>query len=822
MKNPKWLLFCLSFVILLPLFSQTQPSSVLYHKLLRFKDTKRVLFVAAHPDDENTRLIAYLANAEHAEVAYLSLTRGDGGQNLLGKELGIELGLIRTNELLRARETDGGRQYFTRALDFGYSKNPIETFNNWDKEKLLADVVWMVRKFQPDIIINRFNTIPGTTHGHHTSSALLSVETFNKAADPKVFPEQLKYTQPWQAKRIFWNAYNWGGQYEPEEGKTYYTFSVGDYNPLLGTTYSQIAADSRTMHKSQGFGSTSQIGQGNDFIELVSGNTFKNNPFEDISNRWKQLTNGDSIIKSIDAALSEFDFISPEKNSNKLLAIKSLLDKERTEELWFLEKKIFLDALILEVLGVKAEFTVKKELGFPGEKIKADLVFNNPSAISLKVESFEGKLFQFNIGSEARNNVPVSQSFEISIPRDYPVSQPFWLKDPLDGSLFNIQDLQLIGKPVNNPSIEGTLSLLISGELVKMNLPLKFKYNDQVDGEIKQPFTLVPEVNVKLDKNNLFLVEGADKILKVDVTFNNKILEGELVIDGLIPGQYRILSVDREERRNRLIYTVEFLGSDEELKDVLVSFKTKDGLKFNQDTKRIIYKHIPNLTYFTSTTLRLIQMDLKLSKQRIGYINGAGDDVPDVLRNLGYEVNFLEDSDFKKERLMSYQTLIVGIRAFNVNQALADNIDQLMAYVKEGGNLIVQYNTSSPLLTRELGPYPFSISRFRVAVENSPVKADYSHPLMSIPNKILPSDFEGWVQERGLYFTSEMDKNYSTPLTMNDPGEQPNQGSMIFTTFGKGTYTYTGLSWFRQLPAGVPGAIKIFVNLIEQAGEGSD
>lgn len=778
--------------------------------------------MAAHPDDENTRLIAYLANAEHAEVAYLSLTRGDGGQNLLGKELGIELGLIRTNELLRARETDGGRQYFTRALDFGYSKNPSETFNNWDKEKLLADVVWMVRKFQPDIIINRFNTIPGTTHGHHTSSALLSVETFNKAADPTIFPEQLKYTQPWQAKRIFWNAYNWGGQYEPEEGKTYYTFSVGDYNPLLGTTYSQIAADSRTMHKSQGFGSTSQIGQGNDFIELISGNTFKNNPFEDISNRWKQLTNGESIIKAIDSALSEFDFISPEKNANKLLGIKSLLDKEKTEELWFLEKKIFLDELILEVLGVKAEFTIKKELGFPGEKIKADLVFNNPSAISLKVESFEGKLFQFNMGSEAKNNVPVSQSFEISIPRDYPVSQPFWLKEPLDGSLFNIQDLQLIGKPVNNPSIEGTLSLLISGEMVKMNLPLKYKYNDQVDGEIKQPFTLVPEVNVKLDKNNLFLVEGADKILKVDVTFSNKILEGELVIDGLIPSQYRILSVDMEERRNRLIYTVEFLGSDEELKDVLVSFKTKDGLKFNQDTKRIIYKHIPNLTYFTSTTLRLIQMDLKLSKQRIGYINGAGDDVPDVLRNLGYEVNFLEDSDFKKERLMSYQTLIVGIRAFNVNQALANNIDQLMAYVKEGGNLIVQYNTSSPLLTRELGPYPFSISRFRVAVENSPVKADYSHPLMSIPNKILPSDFEGWVQERGLYFTSEMDKNYSTPLTMNDPGEQPNQGSMIFTTFGKGTYTYTGLSWFRQLPAGIPGAIKIFVNLIEQAGEGSD
>lgn len=822
MKNPKWLLFCLSFLILSPVFSQSHPSSVLYHKLLRFKDTKRVLFVAAHPDDENTRLIAYLANAEHAEVAYLSLTRGDGGQNLIGKELGIELGMIRTHELLRARETDGGRQFFTRALDFGFSKNPDETFNNWDRDKLLSDVVWMVRKFQPDIIINRFNTIPGTTHGHHTSSAILSVEAFDKAADPSVFPDQLKYTKPWQAKRIFWNAYNWGGQYEPEVGKTYFTFAVGEYNPLLGTTYSQIAADSRTMHKSQGFGSTSQIGEGNDFIELVKGPTFKDHPFEDISNRWEQLPNGSKVIEAIEGALIDFDFTSPENNLEKLLHIKSLLDAQNSEDLWLVEKKKYLDKLILEAMGVKAEFIVKKEIGFPGETITTELVFNNPAQIPLTVSTFGGKIFSQNINKEAKNNIPVTQNLEINIPRDYPVSQPFWLEKPLDGSLFDIQELAKIGQPVNGPSIEGSLVLSINGQVIQMNLPLLYKYNDQVDGEIKQPFTLVPEVNVKLDKNNLFLIQGADQTLNVEVSFRNRILDGKLALEGVESGQFRIVNEEKDEKRNRLVYTIEFLDSDQEKKEILVSFQTNDGQKFNLDTKRIIYRHIPNLTYFTSTTLGLVKMDLKLSNQRIGYISGAGDDVPEVLRNLGYQVSILENEELKKERLKSFQTIIIGIRAFNVNQDLADNVDQLMEYVQEGGNLIVQYNTISPLLTRDLGPYPFSLSRNRVTVENSQVVADLAHPVLSRPNKISLSDFEGWVQERGLYFTSNWDNNYTSPLTMQDPGEKANKGSLIFAKYGKGTYTYSGISWFRQLPAGVPGAVKLFVNLIEQSGEGSN
>ena len=816
MLKPTSLIIALIGFLIFPIYAQN-PSSKLYHDLLKLKETKRILFVAAHPDDENTRLISYLANGEHAQVAYLSLTRGDGGQNLIGKELGIELGMIRTHELLQARKTDGGRQFFTRALDFGFSKNPDETLNNWEKEKLLSDVVWIIRNFQPDIIINRFNTTPGTTHGHHTTSAILSSEAFVISGDTKAFPEQLKLTDTWQAKRLFWNAYNWGGQYEADSEKRFHIFPVGDYNPLLGTTYSQIAADSRTMHKSQGFGSTSQIGAGNDFIEQLNGESFKNSPFEGIPSRWEKIEDGLKIESAIQNALDSFDFTNPENNVKHLLAIKKLMDASMNDEKWFLEKKSFINQLVLANLGVKAEFIIRKEIGYPGEEIETELLFNNPSSLPINLKSSKTSFSDFQINEIATENKPLNKAIKLFIPTDYAVSQPFWLENPLDNSLFDVNDLQQIGQPINQASISSDLTLEIDGQTIYINLPLMYKYNDQVDGEIKQPFTLVPEINLNLDKRHVFLVEGANSELNIEVTFRNDFIEGELNLEGLHKSQYQVLSMERDDRRKRIIYKVKILDSELEKSSIVASFKAKDNRVFNQDTKRILYKHIPNLTYFTSTSFDLIKMDIKVSNQKIGYINGAGDDVPDILKNLGYQVSFLENLDIKKAKFKEFETIIIGIRAFNTNQALASNVDELMQYVKEGGNVIVQYNTSSPLLTREMGPYPFSLSRDRVTVESSPVQVDFKHPILNYPNQIAASDFEGWVQERGLYFTSNWDSNYSTPFIMQDPGEKASQGSLLFTKYGEGTYTYSGISWFRQLPAGVPGAIKIFVNLIEQS-----
>ncbi|MCH7408360.1 PIG-L family deacetylase [Belliella sp. DSM 111904] len=795
------------------------PSSKLYHELLKLQETKRILFVAAHPDDENTRLISYLANGEHAQVAYLSLTRGDGGQNLIGKELGVPLGLIRTHELLRARETDGGRQFFSRALDFGFSKNPDETLNNWDKEKLLADVTWVIRSFQPDIVINRFNLTPGTTHGHHTTSAMLSYEAFDLAGDSKSFPDQLSKVKVWKPKRLFWNAYSWGGQYEASEDKKYHVFPVGDYNPLLGTTYSQIAADSRTMHKSQGFGSTPQIGMGQDHIEQLKGDTFKNSPFEGIESKWNQVPNGKAIQDKLNQLLQDFDFVNVSNNIDGLLELKKMIDSNSLEELWYTEKKEAINQLILDAMGIKAEFNVNKEIAYAGETIAAEITFNNPSKIPTELSKANHQLFEVDFSTNSKPNQPLTKPVSIEIPVDFSISQPFWLEKPIDNNLFDIADLAKIGPPINQPSIAANLELTIQGQKFEMVLPLMYKYNDQVDGEIKQPLTVVPEVNVSLNQSLAFLMKDQKPSLEVEVSFKREILNGVLELEGLDKSQYKVLSEDRDERRKRVIYKVELISAKNQKTTVTAAYKTEDGRIYNQDINRILYKHIPNLTYFTTASFDLIKFDFAISGQKIAYIAGAGDDVPEVLRYLGYDVNVLDNGSISKSNLQLYPTVIIGIRAFNTNQRLANNVDQLMEYVKEGGNLIVQYNTSSPLLTRELGPYPFAISRDRVTVEGSPVVADYNHPILTSPIQITSKDFEDWVQERGLYFTSDWDEKYTTPLEMKDPGEEASKGSLLHTRYGEGTYTYSGISWFRHLPAGVPGAIKLFVNLIEQ-GDG--
>lgn len=798
-----------------------QSSSEIFHELKKLRETKRVLYLAAHPDDENTRLIGYLANGEHAEIAYLSLTRGDGGQNLIGKELGIELGMIRTQELIRARETDGGRQFFSRAIDFGFSKHPNETLNNWDKEKLLADVVWIIRKFQPDIMINRFNDLPGTTHGHHTTSAILSLEAFEKAADPAAFPDQLQWVEPWQAKRVFWNAYNWGGQYEPEEGKLYHRFDVGDLNPLLGKTYSKIAADSRTMHKSQGFGSTAQLGESSDYMELVKGERFSKGPFDGVADRWISIPKGNDIAQAIDMVMENFDFQKPENNIKALLEIRNQLHKIPSDITWVKEKQERIDRIILQSLGFAVEFTSGKELSFPTDESRARLTINNTSSIPIEMNTFSVLDQSISLNTSLVGNRPFTREVLINLPQDFPISQPYWMEQRPRNNLFQIEDRPDIGRPFNDPALVGKLIFEIQGLEFEQEVALKYKYNDQVDGEIVQPFTVVPLASLSIDKENVFLLNGESDEIKVEVSFQNELMDGELSFVGIPESAFDILSKIEDVEKNRVIYTVRLSPENGQEKSVIgVKFTTSYGEVFDTGLRRITYKHIPNLTYFPPAEFNLIQLNLKVSPQRIGYIPGAGDDVPGVLTNLGYAVTILDNGSLNLSKLLEFHTIIVGIRAFNVNQVLADEINQLMSYVEQGGNLIVQYNTSPPLLTRKLGPYPLQLSRNRVAVEDSPVKVDFNaHPVLNYPNQIEMTDFDGWVQERGLYFPDTWDDSYTAPLEMQDPNESPSKGPLLLANYGKGTFIYSGISWFRLLPAGVPGAIKLFVNLIEQAGE---
>ncbi len=797
--------------------AQSVPSSLIYHQLLQLEETKRVLYVAAHPDDENTRLISYLVNGAHAEVAYLSLTRGDGGQNLIGKELGIELGQIRTQELLKARETDGGKQYFTRALDFGYSKNPTETLQNWDKQKALADVVWAIRKFQPDIIITRFNTIPGVTHGHHTTSAILAGEAFALAGNADAFPEQLDWVQPWQAKRIFFNAYNFGGEFKPEEGKKYHVFQVGGYDPVLGETYHQIAANSRTMHKSQGFGATAGVGEAKDFVQLVGGEDYSQDAFDGVADRWESLPGGKEIQAQIGRLISDFEFVQPERNIKALLEIRSSLIGLDSDEIWVLEKVEKTDQILRMALGLELEFNVRKELGFPGEEVKAELVINNPSSMGISLAGFQAGGLDFpDAAGELKNNGTLLIPVVFTIPSDASYSQPYWLENPIDGALFDVEDQRLIGRPFNEPAVSGDLAFAVGDQRFSVSLPLKYKYNDPVDGEVKQPFAIVPEVDLSVSKENVFLVSGADPTLTVSLNFKARFLEGELDFEGLDSSQFKILSIEDVLIQKRRVYHVAFSPNGSGRKTVTARFTTPDGKRYTQSIRAISYAHIPNLTYFVPSSFNLIQADWKVSGDRIGYIAGAGDDVPEVLAALGYRVVPIGAQDYSVDYLSQFKAIVVGIRAYNTNGVLASNQAILMGYVRAGGNLIVQYNTSSPLLTNQIGPFPFTIGRDRVAVQGSPVTADWDSPVLAEPNKMSGQDLEGWVQERGLYFATDIDPAYQTPLVMQDPDEPATRGSLLVAKYGDGTFVYTGISFFRQLPAGVPGPIKLFINLIEQ------
>lgn len=796
--------------------SQSLPSSEIYHQLLQLHETKRVLYVAAHPDDENTQLIAALRNGEHAQVAYLSLTRGDGGQNLLGKELGIELGQIRTQELLRARETDGGRQFFTRAMDFGYSKNPDETLENWDKQKVLSDVVWVVRSFRPDIIITRFNTEPGGNHGHHTTSAILAEEAFDLASDPKAFPEQLKYVETWQPRRIFWNSYNFGGEFKPKETEKYAVFQVGDFNSLLGESYTQIAADSRTMHKSQGFGATPRIGASEDHLQFIKGESFNISAFEGIPNRWTEIEGGKELEAMIQSAIEKFAFVEPLVNLKSLMEIRSKLARLTKAPAWVSEKAKMLDQVIFEILGLKMEFITNQELGFAGETIKASLFVNNPSPVlvtDVSIQLYDTYYHSAESKAVANNN-PAVVPVEFKITEDTPLSQPYWLVNPVVDAIYDVRDQQMIGKPFNDMKVGGDLTFKISGQLFKTAIPLEYKYNDQVDGEVKQPFTIVPEIDLEVSDQNVFLISAVNPIVGVTVNFNGNMKEGKLTFKNLSESEFEILDVEENVSQRKRLYRVSFKLNKNEKREVVAQFETTDGKTFDQVTHRISYKHIPNLTYFSPASINVIQENWKISGAKIGYIMGAGDDVPAVLSSLGYQVT--EITDFSLANLTQYKSIVVGIRAYNTNSELAANQQNLMKYVENGGTVVAQYNVSRPLLIENLGPYPFSISRDRVTVENSPFTADWDHPILAGPNKITAADFDGWIQERGLYFESDISPEYTTPLTFQDPNEEPLNGSLIYAKYGEGTFIYTGISFFRELPAGVPGATKLFINLIEQ------
>lgn len=801
---------------------QSWTSAEMYQAIKKLNVLGSVLFIAAHPDDENTRLIAYLSKDKLYRTGYLSMTRGDGGQNLIGEEQGIELGLIRTQELLSARRIDGGEQFFTRAYDFGYSKTPEETFTKWHKEKILADVVWVIRKFQPDVIINRFPVTGEGGHGHHTASGILANEAFAAAADPNSFPEQLQYVSVWQAKRLLWNTFNFGGNNTTREDQ--FKLDVGGYNPLLGKSYGEIAAESRSQHKSQGFGVPAGRGEAFEYFKATKGDQPVNDLMDGVDFTWKRIAGGEAITKMVDELSASFDFLHPEKSVKRLVQLYVAL-RNMPNGYWQNKKLEEIKQLIQQCSGLFIDATTTEQFAVLTDSIRINFSFNNRLGVDAtlkKVKIVSGQVVDSTFDQRLAKNRNLNYGKTVYVNPQTSQTQPYWLRSKMEEGYFNVSEQTSVGQPDVDPSIFLLVDLNIEGQEIQFARPVKYKFTDPVRGELYQPLVVLPPVLVSVDE-------------KIKISKGNNEFSGSLNLTSKKKGFSATLTdVGREQVDNvKIQYSPDKVFFEEKNKTIAVNYSIQankdndyyfavdanNGRKdvYHAGMKEVKYDHIPYINYFTIATVNNKKLDLKTYGKKIGYIVGAGDKVPEALEQMGFEVTLLTNKELAKNNLSQFDAIITGVRAYNTHEWMNKYYDKLMKYVNEGGNLIVQYNTSNQIgpVRAKMGPSNFNITRNRVTDENAEVTIlKPEHPVFNFPNKIIPDDFKGWIQERSIYHASDTASKYEKLIGMNDPGEKSDDGSLIVTKYGKGWFTYTGIVFFRELPAGVPGAYRLLANII--------
>jgi LmbE family N-acetylglucosaminyl deacetylase len=780
----------------------------------------RVLYIAAHPDDENTNLMALWANGSLYDAAYLSITRGDGGQNLIGPELRERLGVIRTEELLAARRIDHGKQFFSRAIDFGFSKTAEETMRFWDHDKILSDVVWVVRKFRPDVMVTRFSPEDRLTHGHHTASAILALEAFSGAGDPNRFPEQLAFVKPWQPTRLVWNTspFFFSNRNLPFDPTGLTVFEAGVYNPLLGKAYTEIAAASLSMHKSQGVGSPPRRGARKEYFKLLEGQPMTSSLFEGIDTTWSRVANSESIAAQIRQIVSQFHPADPAASVPALLKLRQVMG-EINDDSWVPEKKAELDKIIAACLGVHVEASTTNETVTPGQNVTVKLEAINRCNIPVTLQEarcpFSGG--SMKIGTPLPTNELVTKDLSCKIPENTPYSQPYWLRKPGTLGTFAVDDQQLIGLPENPPNLPVEIVLQINGQELRYTVEGKYRTVDPVAGELRRTLVIAPPVFTKIGDGAVVFPTSQPKPVSVHVTATTGPVKGELKLAapqgwGVDPPAVPI-DLKGPNTETTATFTVKPPGQDSE--GTLRALVSIDGRDYSSERVRISYPHIGVQILMPPAEVKLVRADIRKKGDRIGYIPGAGDDVPESLQQIGYSVKILTESDITAKNLAQFSTVLLGIRAYNTQDRISNWLPELFDYVKAGGVVIAQYNTLAELKTEELGPYPLEISRDRVTDENAEVRIlAPNHPLMTVPNKITSKDFEGWVQERGLYFPKKWDPAWTEILSSNDPNEKPLNGGLLVAKFGKGFFIYTSYSWFRQLPAGVPGAYRLLANML--------
>lgn len=828
MKSGYSLLF--SIVICSTVFAQAPKrvtSADIHQSIKKLNVLANVFYVAAHPDDENTRLISLLANQYKANVYYLSMTRGDGGQNLIGSEVEDLLGVIRTNELLQARRVDGGKQLFTRANDFGYSKKPSETMRIWNREEVLSDVVWHMRKYKPDIIINRFNTdTTRENHGHHTSSAILSLEAFDKVNNKSVYPEQLKYVEPWQPRRIYFNTFWWffGSEeaFNKMDKSKMVTVDAGVYYPWLGKSNGEIASESRSMHRCQGMGASLNRGSSNEYLEILKGDVPKvlDNPFAGIDITWNRVKGGKALIPFVTDLDKTFKYDDPAASIEKLNKLYQLI-QVLPDTYWKKIKSDEVKQIIQDCAGVFIDITSSIHAVAPGEKTNINAEFINRSNAAVKIKSIK-----FNPLKDADTTGLVTLSpnkgwsfkRSVVIPAETKNTGHYWLAETGEEGMYKVEDQNLRGLPVTPASVTATIQAEINGIEYTLDKEITYKWVDPAKGELYRPFEITVPAFVNLDNPTYAFADNDPKRVNVRVRSASDVLDGALSLDVPIGWRFEPSSLPVKLKGKGIESTYSFLVyPPSEISEGIIKAKINVGEKsYDKQLVIINYDHIPYQMVQKPSFSKLLRMDLQKGPDRIAYIPGAGDEIAQCLSQVGYKVTTLNENELNLENFSKYDAIVIGIRAYNTVEQLKNAQPDLMKYVQQGGNVVVQYNTSFRMVTQDFSPYKLTLSNQRVSQEEADMRIlRPDHPVLNQPNKITSKDFDHWVQERGLYYASDWDKdNFTAILSSNDRNEPARDGGLLVAKYGDGNYIYTSLAFFRQLPQGVSGAYRLFSNLL--------
>lgn len=810
------------------------PSEKIYGELVKLKTLTSVLYVAAHPDDENTRLLSWLATGRHIRTGYLSITRGDGGQNILGGEQGAALGLIRTYELLEARKLDGAEQYFGRAVDFGFSKNPEETFKQWDRIALTADVVRAIRLFKPDVVICRFPKDSMAGHGQHSASAILAEDAVKYLNGTLDLPDaELKkieaastrpYDDPsamaWKPTRLLFNAFRFGNRSTVREGM--FKLDVGQYDPTIGMGYGELAGISRSIHRSQGAGTPSTPGIQPEFFATIMGTPPTRSLFDGIDTTWNRIGRVD-IGRDIDAVIAAFDRQHPERSVDALLKIRRQISTI-TDAQWRDQKLDEINTIILSCIGLTADASVSAPVvaigGTDSLTVNTRLTIRAGKAVNVLLHKNVNDIQRL---TSSRSDEEVRPSIERSCEHDslvvvpipmsnreltfFRTTQPYWLEGGMQNALFTSGDLWSHRSSLSSI----VLRIALDTDTVWTSIPISFKKLDPLRGDVIEELRVVPPVSV--EPMSAVVVGNSDNHqIGVRLRAYGNVTNAVLVVRDGTREVLRQPGITIRPSTDTLVMITPQVKNTATLTIGL----DVDGTLYEHNVKTITYDHLPTLQYLMPAQVNVVMEPVTFTARRIAFISGAGEYAPEFLRSMGLTVDEIDDETIlKTDELLKYDAVLVGIRAINTRKSMKYLMPSLMQYVERGGTLVMQYNTLQDMSTKDLGPLPMPLANKRVTEEDASVTIiKPEHRLMSTPNKITSADFGGWVQERGLYLPTGYDNRYEALLSMHDTNEAPLDGALLYARHGKGHYVYCSLSLFRQLPAGVPGAMRLLANML--------